>query len=148
MNSSYDISKLTSNGHSHKYGSEYIKFTITENGKLSYFNCSSKREDRNIRREVYLSNMLMKEIQRMIMEEGILDLVDNKWPKVDKIDRQELEIVFDKKSVLLETKKISSFFEVKQTNDSDNLGKFYFFIQDLKNLIDNLLDFHCKDNPY
>lgn len=42
---------------------------------------------------------------------------DEKWPKPDKIGKQELVVRFGKKEVILATSKIGSYADVQKTSD-------------------------------
>lgn len=44
-------------------------------------------------KEVYVNNIILEELKRIVQESGILKKSDNNWPEPDNIGKQELEIV-------------------------------------------------------
>jgi hypothetical protein len=76
-----------------KFGHEFLEFEIKSDGKLRYANNSNYKNDTMIRKEVFVSPTIIKEIKKMVEESDIVKEDDDKWPIPDKVGRQELEIV-------------------------------------------------------
>eukprot|EP00842_Homolaphlyctis_polyrhiza_P005891 jgi/Hompol1/6302/HPOL_004945-RA len=134
-------------GHMGKFGHEFLEFEFRPDGKLRYANNSNYKNDTMIRKEVYVSQALMKELRRIITESEIIKEDDSKWPEPDKVGRQELEIVMGDDHIAFTTSKIGSLSDVQKSNDPDGLRVFYYLIQDLKCLVFSLISLHFKIKP-
>ena len=66
-------------------------------------------------RLVYVSQTVIEEMKRIIEGSGIMECSDKKWPKPDKIGKQELEVRIGNKTIHLQTSKIGSYGEVQKT---------------------------------
>lgn len=121
-------------GHKGKFGHEFMEFEITADGKLRYSNNSNYKNDFMIRKEVFsnrfeyycipnitfhvliqviLSQSVIEEIKRIILESEIIKEDDRNWPPPDKIGRQELEIKLDKDHISFTSSKIGSLLNVQ-----------------------------------
>jgi protein mago nashi len=78
-------------GNKGKFGHEFMEFEITSNGKLRYANNSNYKNDKMIRREIYLGQVVIDEMKKIILDSGVLKEDDSKWPLPDS-GSQELEI--------------------------------------------------------
>ena len=81
-------------GHTGRFGHEFLEFEFSPEGKLRYANNSNYKNDTMIRKEVYLNEIVMGELKRIVLESEIMREDDRVWPMPDKIGRQELEIIF------------------------------------------------------
>jgi len=59
-------------GHKGIYGHEFLEFEIRSDGRLRYSNNSNYKSDVLIRKEVYLNDIVVKEIKRIIEDSDIL----------------------------------------------------------------------------
>jgi len=59
-------------GHKGKFGHEFLEFEFRPDGKLRYANNSNYKNDTLIRKEVFLSKLVMEELKRIIDESEIL----------------------------------------------------------------------------
>jgi len=134
-------------GHKGKYGHEFLEFEFRPDGRLRYANNSNYKSDILIRKEVFVSETVLKELKRIIEESEILKEDDSNWPAPDKIGRQELEIRSGKTHISFTTSKIGSFVEVQESKDPEGLRMFYFLIQDLKCLVFSLIGLHFRIKP-
>jgi len=100
-----------------------------------------------IRKEVYVSEIVLKELKKVIEDSEILKEDDSNWPAPDKIGRQELEIRLGKTHISFTTSKIGSFVEVQESKDPEGLRVFYFLVQDLKCLVFSLIGLHFRIKP-
>eukprot|EP00823_Brevimastigomonas_motovehiculus_P007782 TRINITY_DN693_c0_g1_i1.p1 TRINITY_DN693_c0_g1~~TRINITY_DN693_c0_g1_i1.p1 ORF type:complete len:156 (-),score=32.27 TRINITY_DN693_c0_g1_i1:113-580(-) len=134
-------------GHKGKFGHEFLEFEFRSDGLLRYANNSNYKKDTMIRKEVYLSDSVLKELKRVIVESEILKEDDNQWPEKDRVGKQELEIVCGDQHISFVTSKLCSIQEVEQSSDPDGLKIFYFLIQDLRCLVFSLIGMHFKIKP-
>ncbi|OMJ76823.1 hypothetical protein SteCoe_23712 [Stentor coeruleus] len=104
-------------GHRGRYGHEFLEFEITSNGRLRYANNSNYRSDGLIRREVYVNDIVIDDIKRMVEESEILNQDDSRWPDHGSAGRQELEIKSGNEHICFVTSKIGSFNDVQQSHD-------------------------------
>eukprot|EP01130_Rhizamoeba_saxonica_P019283 TRINITY_DN9928_c0_g1_i1.p1 TRINITY_DN9928_c0_g1~~TRINITY_DN9928_c0_g1_i1.p1 ORF type:complete len:159 (+),score=31.15 TRINITY_DN9928_c0_g1_i1:29-478(+) len=131
-------------GHRGMYGHEFIEFEFRPNGKLRYVLNSRYKNETTIRREVFVSNIVREELQRIVEDSKINEEDDSKWPEPNSVGTQELEIAFQGKSYAYKTSKIGSLLDVLESDDADGLRKFYYLIQDLKCLVFALVRLHFK----
>ncbi|KAJ3297451.1 Protein mago nashi 2 [Rhizoclosmatium sp. JEL0117] len=131
-------------GHMGKFGHEFLEFEFRPDGKLRYANNSNYKNDSMIRKEVFVSPSMMKELKRIISESQIMKEDDKDWPMPDKVGRQELEIVMGSEHISFTTSKIGSLIDVNDSKDPDGLKVFYYLIQDLKCLVFSLISLHFK----
>ncbi|KAJ3057776.1 Protein mago nashi 2, partial [Rhizoclosmatium hyalinum] len=127
-----------------KFGHEFLEFEFRPDGKLRYANNSNYKNDSMIRKEVFVSPSMMKELKRIISESQIMKEDDKDWPMPDKVGRQELEIVMGSEHISFTTSKIGSLIDVNDSKDPDGLKVFYYLIQDLKCLVFSLISLHFK----
>lgn len=78
-------------------------------GKLKYHNNSEYKSDQLIRKQAFVSQTVIDEMRKIVMESGILECKDEEWPKPDKIGKQELVVRVGTKEVSLQTSKIGSY---------------------------------------
>eukprot|EP00917_Polyrhabdina_sp_WS-2016_P025304 GHVP01054512.1.p1 GENE.GHVP01054512.1~~GHVP01054512.1.p1 ORF type:complete len:103 (-),score=20.90 GHVP01054512.1:119-427(-) len=100
-----------------------------------------------IRKEVYVSESVMEELQTMIRESELLKEDDEKWPLPDVVGKQELEIILDGKHKQMNTQKLGSLGEVHKSNDPEGLKVFYYLVQDLKCFVFSLIGLHFRIQP-
>jgi protein mago nashi len=134
-------------GHKGKSGSEFLEFEFTSQGRLRYANNSNYRNDTLIRREVYVSSIVLDELRRMIVTSDILKEDDSRWPEAVKAGKQELEIVNGAQHICFITSKIGSFSEVQQCEDPEGMSAFYYLVQDLKAFVFSLIALHFRVKP-
>lgn len=144
---------ILSVGHKGKFGHEFLEFEFRPNGRLRYSNNSNYRSDSLIRKEVYVQELVLKEIKKIISDSEILRYLlsltinsqdDENWPKPDKVGSQELEIVLGDKHISFTTSKIGSYGEVQKSQDPNGLLKFYYLVQDLKSLVFSIISLHFR----
>eukprot|EP00123_Amoebidium_parasiticum_P019357 comp24713_c0_seq1/m.46848 comp24713_c0_seq1/g.46848 ORF comp24713_c0_seq1/g.46848 comp24713_c0_seq1/m.46848 type:complete len:147 (-) comp24713_c0_seq1:373-813(-) len=134
-------------GHRGKFGHEFLEFEFRPDGKLRYANNSNYKNDTMIRKEVYVSQTVMKELKRIIDDSDILHEDDNLWPLADRVGCQELEIVSGSEHISFRTSKIGSLLDVNESKDPEGLRTFYYLVQDLKCLVISLIGLHFKIKP-
>lgn len=66
---------------------------------------------------VYVSETVIEELKKIILDSEILTQNDSKWPKPDKIGKQELYVRVGDKEVTLKTSKLGTIAEVNKTED-------------------------------
>lgn len=59
-------------GHKGIYGHEFLEFEFRPDGRLRYANNSNYKSDVLIRKEVYVTNTVLREVKRIIVESEIL----------------------------------------------------------------------------
>lgn len=134
-------------GHKGRYGHEFLEFEVRPDGKLRYANNSNYKQDTLIRKEVYLSPTVLRELRRIVEESDILREDDKAWPVPDKVGRQELEIVLGREHISFTTSKLGSLVNVQESADPEGLRVFYYLVQDLKSLVFALIGSHFKVKP-
>ena len=134
-------------GHKGKYGHEFLEFEVKSDGRLRYGNNSNYRSDGLIRREVYVNNIVIQEIKRIIEESEILKQDDSRWPEPGSDGRQELEIILDDNHICFVTSKIGSFIDVQESQDPEGMRVLYYLVQDMKCLIFSLITIHFRVKP-
>ncbi|KAF8301450.1 Mago nashi protein [Clavulina sp. PMI_390] len=133
-------------GHSGRHGHEFLEFEY-DNGRLRYANNSNYRNDSLIRKEMYVSPLVVKELKRIVEASEIVKEDDTNWPKKNIVGKQEIEIRIGNDHIAFETAKIGSLVDVQDSEDPDGLRVFYYLVQDLKCLIFSLITLHFKIKP-
>ncbi|CAK7239159.1 MAG: hypothetical protein STHCBS139747_000587 [Sporothrix thermara] len=139
-------------GHSGRFGHEFLEFDfrVVGDGRSAiarYANNSNYRNDSLIRKEMYVSSVVIEEIKRIIKLSEITKEDDAKWPKKNKDGRQELELRIGNEHISFETAKIGSLVDVTESSDPEGLRVFYYLVQDLKALVFSLISLHFKIKP-
>ncbi|CAK7201775.1 hypothetical protein SEUCBS139899_004490 [Sporothrix eucalyptigena] len=139
-------------GHSGRFGHEFLEFDfrVVGDGRSAiarYANNSNYRNDSLIRKEMYVSSVVIEEIKRIIKLSEITKEDDAKWPKKNKDGRQELELRIGNEHISFETAKIGSLVDVTESADPEGLRVFYYLVQDLKALVFSLIALHFKIKP-
>jgi len=134
-------------GHKGRYGHEFLEFEFRPDGRLRYANNSHYKNETMIRKEVVVSESVMKELRRIIEESEVMKEDDNLWPEPDRVGKQELEIVLGEEHISFTTSKIGSLLDVQKSQDPEGLRIFYYLVQDLKCLVFSMMSLHFKINP-
>ena len=164
-------------GHCGKFGHEFLEFEFRRNGKLLYINNSNYKHEKPIRRELYVTKIVLEELKRIIREsevsrnqrvrgpgffffeltqhepfvhisiEQITRESDSNWPKVSSEGKQELEIVLGRERAYFCCEKIGSLLDVQNSKDPEGLKCFYYLVQDLKCFVLSLTNLHYKVKP-
>ena len=100
----YDFYLRYNISHKGNYGFEFLEFEFMPNGRLRYGNNSNYKGDGLIRKEVYVTPIVLEELKKIIRESKILNQDDSNWPKPEANRRQELEIIQDNTFLLLPVK--------------------------------------------
>ncbi|KAF0696734.1 Aste57867_12536 [Aphanomyces stellatus] len=82
-------------GHKGKFGHEYMEFEFRSDGKLRYANNSNYKNDSLIKKEVTVSQSVLDEVKRIIETSDIVKEDDKNWPEIDRVGKQELEIILN-----------------------------------------------------
>ncbi|KAK4233891.1 Mago nashi protein [Achaetomium macrosporum] len=139
-------------GHQGRFGHEFLEFDfrVVGDGRSAtarYANNSNYRNDSLIRKEMFVSSLVVDEIKRIIRESEIMKEDDAKWPTKNKDGKQELEIRLGNDHISFETAKIGSINDVTESADPEGLRVFYYLVQDLKALVFSLIALHFKIKP-
>ena len=100
-------------GHKGKFGHEFLEFEFRDDGRLRYANNSQYKAENLIRKEVFVNEIVLDELKRIIEDSEILKENDKEWPEPNKVGRQELEIVIGDQKNLISTSKFGSYGEVQ-----------------------------------
>ena len=131
-------------GHRGKFGHEFLEFEIRGDGRVRYANSSNYKSDLTIRKEVYVSQLVVEEMERIVNESNITNLSDANWPQPDSdVGQQELEV----NGVIFKTAKIGAMSEIAHSNDPEGLETFYYFVQDIKCLLFSIINVHFRVKP-
>ena len=131
-------------GHRGKFGHEFLEFEIRDDGRVRYANSSNYKSDLTIRKEVYVSGLVVDEIRRIIEEADLANVSDRDWPEADRESgEQELEV----NGVVFKTAKIGSMTEILQSNDPKGMETFYYLVQDIKCLLFSIINLHFRVKP-
>eukprot|EP00484_Ammonia_sp_Unknown_P000348 CAMPEP_0197022344 /NCGR_PEP_ID=MMETSP1384-20130603/3261_1 /TAXON_ID=29189 /ORGANISM="Ammonia sp." /LENGTH=157 /DNA_ID=CAMNT_0042450377 /DNA_START=36 /DNA_END=509 /DNA_ORIENTATION=+ len=134
-------------GHHGKFGHEFLEFEFLDNGLLRYANNSKYKGHDLLKKQVYVSPAVIKEVKRIIDESDILKEDDKYWPEPDDVGRQEIEILHRNNHISFLTTKIGSLIDIQDSEDQDGLKCFYYLVQDLKCLVFSLITVHFKIKP-
>jgi protein mago nashi len=128
----------------------FTEYEVKENGVLKYANGCGEI----IRRNCTLSSAVLTEIRRIILDSGILNEIDTRWPDKDSTGGQELEIRIGNEHISFTCSNIGSVAEIDRfykkenievtTDKPDPLGlkSFFYLGQDLRVLIQSLIKTH------
>ena len=100
-----------------------------------------------IRKEVYVNDIILQELRRIVIDSKILAEDDTKWPKPDKVGKQELEVLLDNKHISFSTCKFGSFMDLKNSKDPSGLSVFHYLLQDIKCLVFSIINMHFRLKP-
>eukprot|EP01024_Parvocaulis_polyphysoides_P041292 TRINITY_DN37857_c0_g1_i1.p1 TRINITY_DN37857_c0_g1~~TRINITY_DN37857_c0_g1_i1.p1 ORF type:complete len:161 (-),score=9.12 TRINITY_DN37857_c0_g1_i1:76-519(-) len=134
-------------GHKGKFGHEFLEFELRPGGKLVYTNNSQYKNDKMIRKELFVTQPLLDEAARIIRESEILKEDDKNWPEPDKVGKQELEVVMGEEHISFRTTKLGSLLQVQESKDPEGLRAFYYLVQDLKCFVLSIISAHFKIQP-
>ncbi len=141
-------------GHTGRFGHEFLEFELRSDGRLRYANNSNYKSDLMIRKEVYVSKLIVDEFEKIVKESDMVGESDKRWPESGgKNGTQELEVVLPSVSgdngteFFFSTSKLGSMSEVANSKDPKGLEKFYYLIQDLKCFIFSLINIHFRVRP-
>ena len=129
------------------FGDEFLEFELRPDGKLRYANNSNYKNDKLIRKEMYVSPEIVAEVARIVKESEIMKEDDRDWPEGDRVGSQELEIVSRDEHCSFATAKIGSLLDVQSSKDPEGLRVFYYLVQDLKCFAFSLINLHMKIKP-
>ena len=137
-------------GHKGKYGHEFLEFEFQKDGQLRYANNSNYKSDLLIRKEVYVNEIVLDELIRIVEDSDIFDHEDKiqSWPQPDKIGKQELEIMINDKHISICTTKFGSFLDIEKSEDPDGLRVLYYLLQDIKCFVFSLLNLRFRIKPF
>ena len=74
-------------GHKGKFGHEFLEFEFKPNGRMRYANNSQYKADTLIRKEVYVNDIILDELRRIVLDSEILKENDKNWPEPDKVGK-------------------------------------------------------------
>ncbi|EWM23902.1 mago nashi [Nannochloropsis gaditana] len=134
-------------GHKGKFGHEFMEFEINPSGLLRYANNSKYKNAKMIRKQVYLSQTVLSEFQRIVEESQIVAEDDKDWPEPDRVGKQELEVRLGESHIRFTCAKIGSLLDVQDSKDPEGLRIFYYLVQDLRCLLFSLIGLHFKIKP-
>eukprot|EP00210_Caulerpa_lentillifera_P007417 g7088.t1 len=134
-------------GHEGKFGHEFLEFAFLPDGQLRYANNSQYKKDKMIRKEVFVSSIVMNQLKSIVEDSQIIKEDDSHWPKADRIGKQELEIVMGRTHVSFQTTKIGTVNQIAESEDPEGLRVFYYLVQDLKCLVFTLMNSHFRIQP-
>lgn len=142
-------------GHQGKFGHEFLEFEFRPDGRLRYANNSQYKGGSNksdstnsmIRKEVYVGEVVLSEVKRIVKESEIVREDDSHWPEPDRDGRQEFEVVLGDTHISFATAKIGSLLDVQESKDPEGLRIFYYLVQDLKCLAFSLMGLHFRIKP-
>ncbi|CAI2381713.1 unnamed protein product [Moneuplotes crassus] len=135
-------------GHKGKYGHEFLEFEVNSEGRLRYANNSNYKSETMIRKEVYLTEVVVEVLQNIIKDSDVMDLEKEHpdavkdWPAPDRNGKQELEIILGGQDTKFTTSKFSSLVGM-----DEHLTTLYYLVQDIKSLIFSLLNLKFRINP-
>jgi len=135
-------------GHKGEYGYEFIEFEFTEEGRVRYANNSNYKSENLIRKEVYVNDIILDEVKKIIVNSKIFEQEDKKWPRPNNIlGSQELEIIYKNQHIFFSTCKIGTFADIKNSKDPVGLEILYYLVSDLKCFLLTLMNMHFKIKP-
>ena len=70
---------------------------------------------------VYVSQIVIDELTRLVKDSHILDQSDRKWPEPNKVGSQELEVSINGSYRLFSLSKLGSYQDVQNSKDPEGL---------------------------
>jgi len=134
-------------GHKGKFGHEFLEFEVKD-GLLRYANNSRYKGATMIRKNVHVSDAVVKELQRILDDSEIVKENDEKWPQPSNVGLQELEVVLGSHHISFRTTKLGSLAEAQDCNDPNGLKAFYYLVQDLRCFVFAMIGLHFRIKPY
>ncbi|CAO3587075.1 mago nashi-like protein [Absidia repens] len=134
-------------GHRGRYGHEFLEFEFRADGLCRYANNSNYRDDSLIKKEMFVSESVIAELQRIIETSDIMEKDDSEWPRKNVVGSQELEVRLGNHHISFETSKLGSMVEVEDSKDPNGLRAFYYLVQDLKAFVFSLIAMNFKIKP-
>ena len=127
---------------------EFLEFEFCPDGRFRYSSESRNKAFPYLRKEVFVSGTVLRELRRIIEKSRLVSVSDEQWPAPSQtFGVQELEVANGVDHVLFRTAKIGAMLEVQESKDPEGLRQFYFLIQDLKCLVFSLMKLHFKIDP-
>ena len=126
-----------------------IQITFSEKSYFDEVILNSNYKSENlIRKEVYVNDIILDEVKKMIINSKIFEQEDKKWPRPNNIlGSQELEIIYKKQHIFFSTCKIGTFADIKNSKDPVGLEILYYLVSDLKCFLLTLMNMHFKIKP-
>ena len=126
-----------------------IQITFSEKSYFDEVILNSNYKSENlIRKEVYVNDIILDEVKKMIVNSKIFEQEDKKWPRPNNIlGSQELEIIYKKQHIFFSTCKIGTFADIKNSKDPVGLEILYYLVSDLKCFLLTLMNMHFKIKP-
>mmetsp|Transcript_36570 Transcript_36570/g.95741 ORF Transcript_36570/g.95741 Transcript_36570/m.95741 type:complete len:152 (+) Transcript_36570:35-490(+) len=134
-------------GHRGRFGHEFLEFEFRPDGRMRYANNSNYKRDTMIKKELHVSQAVLKELRRIVEDSEITKEDDNLWPMPDSVGRQELEVVLGDEHISFTTTKIGSLVDAEKSKDPEGLRGFYYLVQDLKCMVISIMSLHFKIKP-
>lgn len=134
-------------GHTGKFGAEFLKLEVFRNGRVRYTNCSGYKRDGRIEKDMYVSQAVLDQLRKMVIDSGITSEDDAEWPLPDQLGKQELEVICGNEHISFQTCKIGSLLDISESRDPEGLKVFYYLMQDVKCLILSLIRMHSQIKP-
>lgn len=131
-------------GHNGRFGHEFLEFDFLDDGSARYANNSNYRSASLIRKEFCVSQAVVAELKRIVVESEIMREDDAKWPPRNRDGKQELEIRLGSEHISFELAKIGSLTDVQESDDPEGLRVFYYLVQDIKAFCFSLISLHFK----
>ena len=132
-------------GHQGKFGHEFLELELHPDGLLRYANDSAYKRDRCIRKEVWVSRLVVEQVRDMVLSSKVLECDDSEWPAPDVVGRQELEVRSGGEHVRFVLAKIGSMAEMEGRGEAgEGMKALHFLVQDLRAIVFSLIALHFK----
>merc|ERR1712146_727914 len=79
-------------GHKGKFGHEFLEFDFRPDGKFRYANNSHYKKDSIIKKEIYVSRIVMEELIKMVEKSEVLCEDDDGWPLPTETEDKNLKL--------------------------------------------------------
>ncbi len=127
-------------GHRGKFGHEFLEFEVREDGRVRYANSSNYKSDLMIKKEVYVSSLVVEEFKRILRNSNIEKIPDSRHFPTGK---QEFELNSGELNLNFNLSKINSIVEISD----EKMKNFYYLILNLKSLIFSIINIHFRIRP-
>lgn len=134
-------------GHKGKFGHEFLEFEFRPNGRLRYANNSNYKADSQIRKEVYVNDIILEELKRIITDSKILQVDSKDWPEPNQVGKQELQVFINGKMAHFKTCKFGSFADIQNSADPLGIPIFHYLLQDIKCMVFSIINMHFRVRP-
>lgn len=119
-----------------EYGRELLEFEVRPDGLLRYASDSCLRK---VRKQCYISQIMLAELERIVADSCILDPNVEAWPPAAATDRQELEIMQGSFRFVCSTRRVETPHDA---SGFEGMLAYFYLIADLEAFVFSVVRLH------